>query len=147
MLGTLSCESTIDPSVRLVVSQFELRVRAPWDARNSQTGAERWDAWRSYIKGWLNCFRYSNWQREVRKLSGWMRSHMRKYFRQRWHNRAGHRNARQRNSFTGCELGIAGCRRGAWRMARHVVMHRALDTAKIARWGLHLPWELAGAST
>ena len=53
--------------------------------------------------------------------------------------------ARVRGS--GRELGVAGCRRGAWRMARHVVMHRALGTAKLRLWGLHLPWELAGAST
>ena len=129
------------------LAKLKLRVRALWDARKSQTDVERREGWRRYIDGWWNYFGYANWQREVRSLSGWMRRHIRKYYWQRWHHRAGRRNALERNGITGRELGVAGCRRGAWRMARHGVMHRALGTAKLNRWGLQLPWELAGAST
>ena len=128
------------------LAKLKLRVRALWDARKSQTDVERREGWRRYIDGWWNYFGYANWQREVRSLSGWMRRHIRKYYWQRWHHRAGRRNALERNGITGRELGVAGCRRGAWRMARHGVMHRALGTAKLNRWGLQLPWELAGAT-
>jgi len=85
-----------------------------------------------------------NWRREVHALSGWIRRHMRKCFWLRWHNRHGRRKALERLGVRGRALGVAGCRRGAWPMARHVVVNQALKTATLNRCGLTLPWTLAG---
>jgi hypothetical protein len=69
---------------------------------------------------------------------------MRKCFWLRWHDRHGRRNALARLGVRGRALGVAGCRRGAWFMARHVVVNQALKTATLNRYGLTLPWTLAG---
>lgn len=120
------------------------RVRQLWDARQSLTSQELRAQWHRYIHGWWNYFNYANWQREVQTLSGWIRRHMRKCFWQRWHNRAGRRNTLLRLGIKGRALGVAGCRRGAWPMARHVVVNQALKTQTLNRYGFVLPWALAG---
>lgn len=120
------------------------RVRQLWDARQSLPSEQLRLQWRRYISGWWNYFGYADWQREVKKLSGWIRRHMRKCFWQRWHNRAGRYKALKRLGIKGRALGVAGCRRGAWPMATHVVMNQALSNARLNRHGLTIPWALAG---
>jgi len=119
-------------------------VRQLWDARQSLTSQALRGQWHRYINGWWNYFSYANWQKEVKKLSGWIRRHMRKCFWQRWHNRAGRRNALLRLGIKGRALGVAGSRRGAWPMAKHVVVNQALKTATLNRYGFVIPWALAG---
>lgn len=126
------------------LAKLKERVRSLWDARQSRTSEEVRQQWRRYITGWWNYFGYANWQREVKALSGWIRRHMRKYFWLRWHNRPGRHNALLRLGVQGRALGVAGRRRGAWAMARHVVVQQALKTATLNRYGFTLPWELAG---
>lgn len=127
------------------LQRFKERVRHLWDARQSLASKELRTQWRRYITGWWNYFGYANWQREVRLLSGWIRRHMRKCFWLRWHNRAGRYNALKRLGVKGQALGVAGCRRGAWPMATHVVVNQALSKANFNRFGFTLPWELANA--
>jgi len=126
------------------LQKLKASVRELWDARQSRTSEELRAQWRRYIGGWWNYFGYANRQREVQNLSGWIRRHMRKCFWLRWHNRAGRRNALSRLGIKGGALGMAGSRTGAWPMARHVVVQRALKTATLNRYGLACPWELAG---
>jgi hypothetical protein len=126
------------------IQRLKERVRQLWDARQSLKGTEIRTQWQRYIRGWWNYFGQANWQDEVKKLSGWIRRHMRKYFWQRWHNRAGRYNALKRLGITGRALGVAGSRRGAWPMAIHVTINQALKTRKLNHAGLTLPWELAG---
>jgi RNA-directed DNA polymerase len=126
------------------LQKLKEKVRQLWDARQSLSSQELRGQWQRYIGGWWNYFRYANWQSEVKKLSGWIRRHMRKCFWLRWHNRAGRRNALQRLGVKGRALGVASCRRGAWRMARHVVVQQALKTQTLNRYGFALPWALAG---
>lgn len=126
------------------IERFKDRVRELWDARQSLTSEQLREQWHSTISGWWNYFRYANWRREVHALSGWIRRHMRKCFWLRWHDRHGRRNALRRLGVRGPRLGVAGCRRGAWFMARHVVIPEALKTATLTRHGFVLPWTLAG---
>jgi RNA-directed DNA polymerase len=126
------------------IERLKDRVRTLWDARQSLTTAQLRDQWQSYINGWWNYYRYANWRCEVHALSGWIRRHMRNCFWLRWHNRHGRRKALERLGVRGRALGVAGCRRGAWPMARHVVVHQALKTVTLNRCGLTLPWTLAG---
>ena len=126
------------------LQRLKERVRQLWDARQSLSSEELRSQWQSYITGWWNYFSYANWRREVKALSGWIRRHMRKCFWLRWHNRAGRHNALRRLGVRGKGLNVAGCRRGAWPMATHVVVNQALKTATLNRFGFTLPWELAG---
>lgn len=126
------------------IERFKDRVRALWDARQSLTSKQLRDQWQGYITGWWNYYGYANWCREVHALSGWIRRHMRKCFWLRWHDRHGRRKALERLGVRGRALGVAGCRRGAWFMARHIVVNQALKTATLNRFGLTLPWTLAG---
>lgn len=102
------------------------------------------EQWQSYIRGWWNYFGHADRQDEVRKLSGWIRRHMRKYFWQRWHNRDGRYNALKRLGIRGRALKVAGTKLGAWPMAIHVTVNQALKTRKLNQAGFNLPWELAG---
>lgn len=126
------------------LQRLKERVRQLWDVRRSLKSDELRTQWQSYITGWWNYFGYANWRRKVKALSGWIRRHMRKSFWLRWHNRAGRYNALRRLGIRGRGLQVAGCRRGAWRMATHVVVNQALKTATLNRYGFTLPWELAG---
>ena len=126
------------------IERLKERVRMLWDARQSLTTQQLRDQWQCYITGWWNYYGYANGRREVQALSGWIRRHMRKCFWLRWHNRHGRRKALERLGVRGRALGVAGSRRGAWFMARHVVVNQALKTATLSRYGLILPWTLAG---
>ena len=126
------------------IARLKERVRALWDARQSLTARQLREQWQSDITGWWSYFSYANWRRERHALSGWSRRHMRKSLWLRWHNRHGRRKALARLGVTGRALGVAGCRRGAWFMARHVVVNQALNTRRLERRGFSLPWLLAG---
>jgi RNA-directed DNA polymerase len=125
------------------LTRMKQRVRAIWERRRHRTEDELKRGWRSYIEGWWNYFSYANWRAAVHRLSGWIRRHMRKYFWQRWHNPRGRTNALRRLGVRGRGIGVAWSRRGAWPMARHVVVQQALKTARLNRAGFGLPWELA----
>lgn len=119
------------------------RVRQLWDARQSRTTIELRTQWQQFITGWWNYFSHANWQGAVKKLSGWVRRHMRKCFWQRWHNRQGRYKALYRLGVRGRALGVAGTRTGAWPMSINVVVNQALKTERLNRHGFSLPWELA----
>lgn len=135
-------EGNIAPAPKSI-ARLKQRVKELWDARQSITLPELRKQWQEYIHGWWNYFSLANWSWEVHKLSGWIRRHMRKYFWLRWHNRQGRSNALYRLGVRGRALGVAGCRRGAWPMARHVTVQQALQTARLNQNGWYLPWELA----
>lgn len=125
------------------IKSLKERVRRLWDARQSAKTVELRTQWQRFITGWWNYFSHADWQREVRKLSGWIRRHMRKCFWQRWHNRQGRYHALRRLGVRGRALGVAGTRTGAWPMSKHVVVNQALRTETLNRYGFNLPWELA----
>lgn len=144
LLGFCIHESgNVSPSKKSL-KKLKDRVRELWDARQSLTSKELRAQWRQFIDGWWNYFKYANWRKEVVKLSGWMRRHMRKCFWQRWHNRRGRTSALRRLGVKGRALKVAGCRLGAWAMSRHVVVQQALKTRTLQLYGFTLPWELAG---
>ena len=70
---------------------------------------------------------------------------MRKCFWQRWHHPRGRRNALKRLGLRGANLGMADSSKGAWAIARHWVLNRALNNRTLNRYGFTLPWETATA--
>ncbi|MBL8484873.1 MAG: group II intron reverse transcriptase/maturase [Rhodocyclaceae bacterium] len=126
------------------LKKLKERVRQLWDARQSVTTEQLRTNWLRYIQGWWNYFAYANKRTKLRRLSGWIRRHMRKCFWLRWHNRRGRYRALFRLGVRGRALGVAGCRRGAWAMAINVVVNTALRTETLNQYGFIIPWELAG---
>jgi len=125
------------------IQKLKRKVRELWEARQNRTSQELRDQWRRYIDGWWNYFRLADRHWEVTDLNGWIRRHMRKCFWLRWHHPRGRRNALKRLGVKGRALGNCYSRRGAWPMARHVVLHQALSKQTLDRYGLSLPWEFA----
>ena len=72
-----------------------------------------------------------------------MRRHMRKYFWQRWHHRQGRLNALRRLKAKPHHLKQASGSVGAWRKARSPMLQTVLDKARLHRWGLYVPSDLA----
>lgn len=127
------------------IQKLKSKVRELWEARRNRTSQQLREQWRRYIDGWWNYFQLADWRREVEKLSGWIRRHMRKCFWLRWHNPRGRRNALKRLGVRGRALGNCYSRRGAWPMARHYVLNQALKNDTLKRYGFGLPWEFATA--
>ena len=135
-----------DGTIRLApksVERLNGKVGELWDARQSLTSEELRDQWRSYIEGWWGYFRLTERLRDVTDLSGWIRRHMRKCFWLRWHHPRGRLNALKRLGLHGEILGMAYSAKGAWAIARHWVMQRALRNKTLKRHGFTLPWETA----
>jgi len=126
------------------IAKLKTKVRELLNARQSVTAKELRTAWSSYIEGWWNYFRIADRPRALKGVAGWMRRHMRKFFWQRWHDRHGRRNALRRLGVPERQLSISASRLGAWPAARTPIVQRALSTARLARFGLIIPWDSAG---
>ena len=124
------------------VARYKQRVREHWNARSSLTLAEHRQRWQQFVRGWSNYFGLATSAHALEMLSGWTRRHMRKYMWQRWHNRAGRRNALERLGLRGRILGMASSRLGAWTLSAHAVLQRCLTNARLAAWGFLTPSDL-----
>jgi RNA-directed DNA polymerase len=126
------------------LARFEDQVRERWDAQQSLTSVELRDQWRDYVRGWWAYYRLAQERRPLFAREAWLRRHIRKCFWIRWHSSAGRRAALQR-------LGVrpdqarraAASGRGAWRMARHPMMHTALNNQRLLHSQLFMPSDLA----
>lgn len=128
------------------IDRLKAQVRVLWNARQNKTNKGLCAQWQRYIRGWWNYFKLADRRREVTDLSGWIRRHIRKCFWQRWKSIRGRLRALQRLGVKGRSLGTAFSSRGAWRVARHVVMQHALNNKTLHRYGLSAPWDFAEAA-
>lgn len=126
------------------VARYKQRVREHWNGRNSVTLQEQRERWQQFVRGWSNYFSLVTAKRAMKLLSGWTRRHMRKFMWQRWHNRAGRRNALQRLGLSGRILGMASSRLGAWPLSANAVLQRSLPNARLTEWGFLTPSDLVG---
>jgi RNA-directed DNA polymerase len=127
------------------MAKLKTKVRQLLNARQSVTAEDLRTAWSAYIEGWWNYFRFADRPRALKGVASWIRRHMRKFFWQRWHDRHGRRNALRRLGVPERQLNISGSRRGAWPLARTPIVQTALSTARLARFGLFVPWDSAGS--
>ena len=123
--------------------RYQNRVRLIFDARQSWTTKQLRDQWRRYIRGWWNYYRLAEWRRPIFDLEGWTRRHIRKCFWLRWHCWKGRRNALKLLGIRPAHAWSANTSRGAWPMARHPVVQKALSNATLRRYGFLLPSDLA----
>jgi RNA-directed DNA polymerase len=126
------------------IERYKQRVREHWSARRGIPLREQRLQWQQFVRGWSNYFSLVTARSALEVLSGWTRRHMRKFMWQRWHNRAGRRNALHRLGLRGRILGMASSRLGAWALAAHAVLQRTLTNARLVAWGLFTPSDLVG---
>ena len=138
-------EGTIEIGAK-AIQGFKKGVRELWDALQGKTSEELRQQWKQYISGWWNYFQLAEQRRAIEKLSGWIRRHIRKCFWQRWHGSEGRQKALQRLGISGHALALAKCTRGAWRMAAHHVMQKALNNRTLQHYGFIIPWQDATAN-
>ena len=125
------------------LNRLKEQVRRSWNAQLNLSLRERIVQWQHVIRGWWNYFSIAQDQKPIQALEGWIRRHMRKYFWQRWHNRAGRLNALRKLGVKPKYLAKGLGSSGAWRQARSRMMHQALNNARIKRWGLWVPSDFA----
>ena len=125
------------------LARFKDEVREKWDARQPLTSVELRDQWQSYVKGWWGYYRLAEFRRPVFDTEGWIRRHIRKCFWQRWHCSKGREAALRRLGVPPMQAGVGRCSCGAWSMARHAVMHKALNNRKLRDYGFLMPSDLA----
>src|SRR5208283_4352620 len=56
------------------------RLRELWNALQGKTSEELRQQWQQHISGWWNYFQLAEDRREIERLSGWIRRHMRECF-------------------------------------------------------------------
>lgn len=106
-----------------------------WNARRSGTSTQLRDEWNRYVRGRWGYFRLAEVRKPVRELEKWVRRHIRKCLRLRWHDRRGRMRNLRRLGLTGAALGVATSRRGAWRVAAQPELHQALSNSVLRRYG------------
>ncbi|MFB6230154.1 MAG: group II intron reverse transcriptase/maturase [Salinibacter sp.] len=121
------------------LSRLKATVRKMWDGRQNGQSSDLRDRWLRYIRGWWAYFRTATDRESIFRLEGWIRRHIRKCFWQRWHDGRGRLTRLRRLGVTGRRLRVVSTSRGAWRMARHPVMHEALSNKCLRRYGFLLP--------
>jgi RNA-directed DNA polymerase len=130
----LSPEGVIEVGEK-AIERLRERVRQLWTSRQNLTSTQMRDQWRRYIRGWWQYYRLTGNPKPLVAQDGWIHRHMRKCFWQRWHSSKGRLKALRKLGLTYPLLRSAKSGRGAWRMAKHPVMHKGLNNRSLERYG------------
>ena len=126
------------------VERLKTKVRELWRSCQSLSSEKLRDNWRAYVRGWWAYYKLAEERRNIFRLEGWIRRHIRKCFWQRWHNIRGRLRALRRLGLSGRMLKVAHSSRGAWPLAGTGSLQTALSNAVLRRYGFVMPSELAG---
>jgi group II intron reverse transcriptase/maturase len=125
------------------VTRFRNKVREMWRSCQSLSSNELRDRWRAYIRGWWTYYGLAEERRNVFRLEGWIRRHIRKCFWLRWHDWHGRLRKLRKLGLSGRPLKVAHSSRGAWRIAGSPSIQTALNNRMLRRWGFVMPSDLA----
>jgi group II intron reverse transcriptase/maturase len=125
------------------VERFKMKVREMWRSCQSQTSEELRDTWRAYVRGWWGYFRLAEERRNIFRLEGWIRRHIRSCFWQRWDNWRGRLRKLRQLGLSGRLLKVAHSSKGSWRIAASPSLQTALSNAVLRRYGFWMPSDLA----
>jgi group II intron reverse transcriptase/maturase len=125
------------------VERFKAKVREMWRGNQSRTSNQLRDDWVRYVRGWWGYFRLAEVRRPIFRLEGWVRRHIRKCFWLRWHSAAGREHALRKLGVHPRLLQTVRTSRGAWRMAKTVIMNAGLPIRTLRRYGFLMPSDLA----
>lgn len=127
------------------VERVKDKVKELWRSCQSRSSVELRDRWRAYVRGWWAYYGLAEERRNIFDTESWIRRHIRGCFWQRWHTSRGRRRHLRQLGLRGKLLQTAHSSKGAWRMARNGVMHKALSNARLGRHGFVMPSDLAVA--
>ena len=125
------------------LERFKAKVRELWRGQQSRTSNQLRDAWKQYVQGWWGYYRLAEQRREIFRLEGWIRRHIRKCFWLRWHGCKGRLKALGRLGLSGRMLKVAYSSKGAWPIARTGSLHKALNHQRLRQLGFLMPSDLA----
>jgi len=125
------------------VERFKTKIREMWRSCQSQTSEKLRDRWRAYVRGWWGYYRLAEQRRNIYRLEGWIRRHIRSCFWQRWHHWRGRLRKLRRLGLSGRLLKVAHSSRGAWRIAASPSLQTALSNAVLRCHGFWMPSDLA----
>ena len=144
----LSFQITEDGEIAIApkaIEGYKAEVRSLWNARQNLTSKQLVKQWQKYSMGWWNYFKLASNRRNIERLAGWTRRHMRKCFWLRWHNKKGRLKAMKKLGATPRQLKLASSSLGAWPIAKCQTIHALLSNAALRRYGLYAPSELSAA--
>lgn len=125
------------------VERFKEKVREMWRSCQSLTSGELRDRWGRYLRGWWGYYRLAEERRNITRLDGWIRRHIRCCFWQRWHDWRGRLRAMRSLGVSGNLLKVAHSSKGAWRLAGNGSLQTALSNKTLKRHGFWVPSDLA----
>lgn len=125
------------------LKRFKHRVRELWRGCQSLTNPQLRDQWQRYLRGWWNYYRLADWRRPIFDCEGWIRRHIRKFYWLRWHDRKGRRAALARLGVPPWLIARVNHSFGAWSIAKHPAMHKALGNAALRKHQFWMPSDLA----
>lgn len=125
------------------VERFKAKVREMWRSGQSLTSEELRDRWCAYLRGWWAYYGHAEERRNIYRLEGWIRRHIRSCFWQRWHDWRGRLRKLRQLGLKGRLLKVAHSSRGSWRLARNGGVQKALSNEVLKRYGFLLPSDLA----
>lgn len=117
------------------IEKLRDQVRRLWEPRQNKSSTQLRDQWRRYVRGWWEYYRLTGKAKALLGLDGWIRRHIRCCFWQRWHGAKGRMKALRKLGVSFPLILGARSGRGAWRMAKHSVMHRGLSNRTLQRYG------------
>ena len=144
----LSFQITEDGEIAIApkaIEGYKAEVRSLWNARQNLTSKQLVKQWQKYSMGWWNYFKLAGNRRNIERLAGWTRRHMRKCFWLRWHNKKGRLKAMKKLGATPRQLKLVSSSLGAWPIAKCQTIHALLSNATLRRYGLYAPSELSAA--
>jgi RNA-directed DNA polymerase len=125
------------------VERFKSKVREMWRSCQSRTSEELRDNWCAYLRGWWAYYGHAEERRNIYRLEGWIRRHIRSCFWQRWHDWRGRLRKLRQLGLSGRPLKVAHSSRGAWRLAGTPSLQAALSNKVLKRYAFLMPSDLA----
>ena len=121
------------------LAKYKNKVREWFNTRRSRTKSELKEGWQSFIRGWCNYFKLSQEDSWRKRVSGWTRRHMRKYFWVRWHSPKGRMRWLRKLGTPELLLQRVKLSGSAWRLSRQPALNSALKNNVLKDYGLWVP--------
>lgn len=125
------------------VERFKDKVRELWRSCQSQTSERLRKKWQAYVRGWWGYYQLAEDRRNIFRLEGWIRRHIRCCFWQRWHHWRGRLRHLRQLGLRGYQLKVAHSSKGAWGLAAGPSLQKALNNKTLKRYGFWMPSDLA----
>jgi RNA-directed DNA polymerase len=125
------------------VERFKDKVRELWRGRQSQTSETLRKNWQAYVRGWWGYYQLAEDRRNIFRLEGWIRRHIRCCFWQRWHHWRGRLRHLRHLGLNGRLLKVAHSSKGAWGISASPSLQTALSNQTLRRHGFWMPSDLA----